>query len=295
MENIIRKCTRKRVFGYLDSGSDTYQLYYHDYGQLQDDIQFAKESAPALVKTENLKVRNAFGVAGVMAGLIGSVLLVCGFLKLTGSYFAQRKMDNIMRNYNPTLIERLEDAAVEQMKSSTESEKHDIYNKTYKFLKDQDDNLDYSETVVLVDLLKQIDGDSFINDSVDTILLTVDLKGFSNCIEYTVTNLPECDSTGYELAVQIYNAQKRIKLSECYSVLVNNADDSKYSKLIQRLAQDLNHDELITKIAEDKLPQELKQADKNSIEYINAIAEIKNEIKLMLDSVIKGNANEDSR
>ncbi|MGB4091925.1 MAG: hypothetical protein WBK46_08290, partial [Ruminococcus flavefaciens] len=177
----------------------------------------------------------------------------------------------------------------------TESEKHDIYNKTYKFLKEQDDNLDYSETVVLVDLLKHIDGDSFINDSVDTMLLTVDLKGFSNCIEYTVTNLTECDSTGFELAVQIYNAQKRINLSECYSVLVNNADDRKYNKLVQRLAQDLNHDELITKIAEERLPQEIKQADKNSSEYVNAIAELKNEIKLALDSVIKGNTNEDSR
>lgn len=295
IENIIKKCTRKRVPGYLDSESDFYPLYYHDYEQLQDDIQFAKESAPALVKTENLKVRNGFGVAGVMAGLIGTVFFVCGFLKLTGSYFAQRKMDNIMNNYNSTLIERLKDVAVEQMKSSTEYEKHDIYNKIYKFLKNQNDNLDYSETVVLVELLKQIDGDSFINDSVDTMLLTVDIKGFSNCIEYTVTNLTECDGTGYELAVQIYNAQKRIDLSECYSILVTNTGDSKYSKLIQRLAQDLNHYEIITKIAEEKLPQELKQADKNSSEYVNKIAEIKNEIKLTLDSVIKGNTNEDIR
>ena len=230
-----------------------------------------------------------------MAGLIGSVLLICGFLKLTGSYFAQRKMDNIMKNYNPTLIERLEDAALEQMKSSTENEKHDIYNKTYKFLRDQDDNLDYSETVVLVNLLKQIDDDSFIIDSVDTMLLTVDLKGFSNCIEYTVTNLTDCDSTGYELAVQIYNAQKRINLLDCYSVLVDNAGNSKYRKLIQRLAQDLNHNELITIIAQEMLPQELKQADKNGSDYINKIAEIKNEIKLTLDSVIKGNTNEDIR
>lgn len=295
LENIIRKCTRKRTPGYMDKESQSYSLYYHDYGQLQEDIQFAKESAPALVKTENIKVRNAFGVSGVMAGLIGTVLLVCGFLKLTGSYFAQRKMDNIMRNYNPTLIERLEDAAIEQMKSSTESEKHDIYNKTYDFLKKQDDNLEYSETVVLVDLLKRINGNSFIAESVDTMLLDVDQKGFSSCIEYTVTNLTDCDSIGYELAVQIYNAQKRTNLSKCYSVLVENADNSKYGKLIQRLAQDLNHDELITKIAEEELPQEFKQSDKNSSEYTNKIAEIKNDIKITLDSVIKGNINEGNR
>jgi len=293
LENIIRKCTKKRVPGYLDKESDVYSSYYHDYKQLQDDIQFAKESAPTLVKTENLKVRNGFGVSGVMAGLMGSVLLVCGFLKLTGSYFAQQKMDNIMQKYNPTLIERLEDAAMEQMKSSTEIEKHDIYNKTYEFLRDQDDDLDYTETVVLVNLMNQIDNNSFVNDSVDTMLLTVDLKGFSSCIEYTITHLTECNSTGYELAVQIYNAQKRINLSECYSVLVANYDDTKYGKMIQRLAQDLNHDELITKIAEEMLPQNLKQADKNSSEYNNKLAEVKNEIKLTLDSAIKGNTDED--
>lgn len=292
LEGIIKKCTRRRVTGYLDKGSQVYDLYYHDYGKLQEDIQFAKESAPALVKTENIKVRNAFGVSGVMAGLIGSVLLVCGFLKLTGSYFAQRKMDNIMRNYNPTLIERLEDATVEQMKSSTEAEKHSIYNKAYKFLKEQDDNLDHSETVVLVDLLKHIDENAFIDESVDTMLLNVDQKGFSGCIEYTVTNLTDCDSTGYELAVQIYNAQKRINLSKCYSVLVENVGNTKFNKLIQRLAQDLNHDELITKIAEENLPQELKDTDRNGTEYINNMAEIKNEIKQTLDSVIKGNTNE---
>ncbi len=295
LEGIIKKCTRKRVVGYLDKESQVYDLYYHDYGQLQKDIQFAKESAPVLVKTENIKVRNAFGVSGVMAGLIGSVLLICSILKLTGSYFAQRKMDNIMSNYNPTLIERLEDAAVEQMKSSTETEKHNIYNKAYRFLKEQDDNLDHSETVVLVDLLKHIDEDSFVNESVDTLLLNVDQKGFSGCVEYTVTNLTGCDGTGYELAVQIYNAQKRINLSKCYSVLVENLGNTKFNKLLQRLAQDLNHDELITKIAENDLPQELRDADKNDAEYIIKMAEIKNGIKQTLDSVIRENSNEVNR
>ena len=143
-----------------------------------------------------------------------------------------------------------------------------------------------------MDLLKQVNAESFIDESIDTMLLDVDQKGFSGCIEYTVTNLTDCNSIGYELAVQIYNAQKRINLSKCYSVLVDNVDNAKFSKLIQRLAQDLNHDELITKIAEEDLPQDLKDADKSSTEYINKMAEIKNEIKQTLDSVIKGNTNE---
>lgn len=294
LENIIRKCTKKRMPGFLDKKSADYSLYYHDYEKLQSDIQLAKESAPALVKTENIKVRNAFGVSGVMAGLIGTVLVVCGFLKLTGSYFAQQKMDNIIRNYNPTLIERLEDAAIEQIRSSTESEKHGIYSKTYDFLKSQDNNLEYSETVVLVELLKYIDDKEFIADFVDAMFLDVEQKGFSSCIEYTVTNLSDCNSTGYELAVQIYNSQKRTNLSECYAALTEYAENLKYSKLVQRLAQDLDHDELITKIAEEKLTQELKLSDKNSVEYTNKLAELKNEIKITIDSVIEGNTDEDS-
>lgn len=292
LEDIIRKCTRRRVAGYLDDKSEVYPLYYHDYEELQKDIKFARKSAPALVKTENIKVRNSFGVAGVMAGLICTVLTICGFLKLTGSYFAQKKIDSIMENYNPTKVERLEEAAVEQMKSSTESEKHNIYTKTYDFLKEENEGLDYSETVVLVDLLKHIDDAEFIAESVDRMLLDVEMKGFSSCVENTVTSLNECESTGYKLAEQIYNAQKRIELSKCYGVLLENINNREYSKLVKRLAQDLNHDEMITAIAEKRLPDDLK--NDGGSEYINKMAEAKNEIKQTLDSVTKGNTDEDS-
>lgn len=292
IENIIRKCTRKRVPGYLDKSNASYQLYYHDYDQLQKDIMIAKETAPALVMVEDIKVRNAFGVSGVMAGFIGTLLLVCLFLKLTGGYFAQRKMETIMSNYNPILIEQLKDAAVDQMKSSTESGKHDIYNKAYQFLKNQDNTLDYYEIVALEGLLKHIGDEAFVDESVDTILLTVDQKDFSRSIEYTVTNLTDCGSTGFELAAQIYNAQNRINLSQCYSVLVDHAGNTEFGKLVQRLAQDLNHDEIITKIAEEKLTDEIRQSDPNSTEYINAMAENKNDIKIAIDGVMKGNADE---
>ena len=65
--------------------------------------------------------------------------------------------------------------------------------------------------------------------------------------------------------------------------------------LIQRLAQDLNHDELITQIAEEKLLQEMGDVDKKSTEYVNKMAENKNDIKNTLEAVIKGNANEGNR
>lgn len=288
LENIIRKCTRKRTEGYLDRNNPAYANYYHNYEELQEDIQIAKDSAPALVKTENIKVRNSFGLAGVMAGLIGTVLIICGILKLSGSYYAQRKMDTIMNNYNPTLIERLEDAAVERMNSATEAEKHNIYNKAYDFLRQQDNSLEYSETIVLVNLLKEVGDGSFVAESVNNILLNVEQKGFINCIEYTVPNLTGCSGIGYELATQIYNAQKRTQLSECYSVLLKHADNTVFAVLTHRLAQDLNHDALITKIAEEQMAKEQPNMDKNSQDYKSRMVEIKYEINSNLQAVIGG-------
>lgn len=288
LEQIIRKCTRKRAEGYLDAKSPVYKDYYHSYKELQEDIQIAKDSAPALVKTENIKVRNAFGLAGVTAGLIGTLLLICLFLKLTGSYYAQRKLDTIMRNYNPTMIERLEDAAIERMMSATETEKHDIYKKTYDFLKQKDNSLEYSETIVLVDMLKRIGDKQFTAESVNTLLLEVEQKGFINCIEYTVTKLPGTEGIGYVLAVQIYNAQRRTNLNRCYSVLCEYADNKAFGKLTQRLASDLNHDTLITKIAEERIAEEMHVADKTSAAYKNRLVEIKYEISETLQNVIGG-------
>lgn len=115
------------------------------------------------------------------------------------------------------------------------------------------DTLNYSETVVLVNLLTQMNNTKFINDSVDQMLLSVDQKELSSCIENTVTGLPNCSSDGYKIAVQIYNAQKRQNLLECYNMLVDNTDNKNLNRLVSRLAQDLNHDEQINSIAEQEL------------------------------------------
>lgn len=287
LENIIKKCTRRREKGFLES-----PLYYHDYKTLHDDIINAKESAPSIMKSENIKVRNSFGVVGVMAGLFCVILLVCGFLKMTGSYFAERKMDNIIENYNPTKIEWLENAATEQMKSSIESEKQNIYNKVFEFLSKEGDTLNYSETVVLVNLLTQMNNTKFINDSVDQMLLSVDQKELSSCIENTVTGLPNCSSDGYKIAVQIYNAQKRQNLLECYNMLVDNTDNKNLNRLVSRLAQDLNHDEQINSIAEQELKSDSNYTLLTEYETDMKLSELKNTIKQTLNNISAfGNVN----
>ena len=64
LERIIKKCTRER-----DDDFTTSEKYYHSYKELRKDIELAKDSAPTIVKEENVKVRTAFRLCGVMASL----------------------------------------------------------------------------------------------------------------------------------------------------------------------------------------------------------------------------------
>lgn len=276
LERIILKCTKRRNNGYITNENNE---YYHSYEKLEDDIILAREAAPTVVKTENVKVRNAFGLVGVMFGLILVLGVICFILKLSGSYFASQKLDTIMSDYNPTKIAWLESAAIEQMNSSNNSEKKEVYNKVYSFLNKQSESFDYAEIVVLIDILANINDLDFVGNSVDEIVLKVDKKGFSNCIQYTVTNLDSAiSSEGYLLASSIYNAQNRKNLVESYSVLKTYSNEvGGFEPMVKRLAQTINHDEII-----EQLASELKNDDRSEL----SVAEVKAEIKKVLNAIV---------
>lgn len=294
LERIIRKCTRRRFIGYQ---SDS--LYYHNYDDLRKDILYAKASAPTTVKTESTKVRNIFYVSGAMLGLMCTTLIVSLFLKFSGSYFAQRKIDSITSNYYPAILDRLESAAIEKILTSNESEKHSLYNTVYDLLKndntktENEDNYDSKidlrsdETDVLVNLLTNMDDDEFVADAIDQMLLDVNDDDLSKTAKDIVMEIHDCDSIGYTLAEQLHNAQSGVDLSFCYSTLTEHSSNSQFGKLVQRLAKALDTYDIIQKIAIEELPQEIKQVDHDSLEYINAIAEKKKEIKNVLDSITR--------
>ncbi len=282
LERILQKCTAQRTAGYAEPDNDR---FYHSYAALKHDIEYARDSAPSLVKTENIKVRNSFGVAGVMLGFVLTLGVVSLVLKLSGSYFAQRKLDTIIDNYNPTKIEWLESAAVEQMQSSSESEKHAIYDKIYTFLWEQDETLDYAEVVVLVELLREIEEPQFVGESVNAIVLNVEKKRLSESIQYTVTNLgKDVSSDGYVLATHIYNAQNRKNLLDCYAALQSYAAkteaDPTFTPLVKKLAQSLNHDEIINRIAQETLAEAERAggAEQDATALVGEIRSVLNEI-----------------
>lgn len=248
LEEIISKCTRSRKDGYFNKDNDD---YYHSYSDLKYDIEYARDSSPTLVKTENIKVRNSFGVVGVMIGLMIVLGALCGILKLSGSYFANQKLESIMSRYNPTMIERLENAAVEQMDSSTKNERQATYDRIRKFMEENDDSLDYSETVVLVDLLKMIDNREFCGNAVDSLMKTIRMEDLSSAVQYMITGLEnDIPGPGYELACAIYNAQHNKELEKCYDIAVEYKDNAEFHDVAVRLAKVLEHDDIIREIAD---------------------------------------------
>lgn len=253
LEKIIQKCTRART---SDFDEENDGKYYNSYSELKDDILYAKASIPTLVKTENIKVRNAFGVAGVMLGLLFVLLIVSTILKFSGSYFAQQKFESVMSNYNPTRIEWLESAAVEQMESSNDSEKQSIYQKTYDFLMEQSEFLDYTEVVTLTNLLTEVSDVQFVGEAVNCIMKNVEREALTRSIQYIATNIDgNIASDGYVLVVQIYNAQEKENLLECYLILqqyISTYESGhELMPLVKKLAQTLNHDDVILRITQE--------------------------------------------
>ena len=250
LQEIISKCTRRREANYFSSDNDN---FYHSYSDLKYDIEYARDSSPNLVKTENIKVRNSFGVVGVMIGLLIVLGALCGILKLSGSYFANQKLESIMSRYNPTMIERLQNAAVEQMDSSTKNERLSTYKRIYQFMIDNDESLDHSETVVLVDLLKMIDSNEFRGSAIDDIIRNIRMEDLSSSVQYIITGLDDgIPGMGYKLAAAIYNAQHNKDLDICFDVASEAVSSQEYHDVAVRLAKVLEHDDIIRSIADSR-------------------------------------------
>lgn len=286
LEEIIKKCTHIRTENYITDSEN----YYHSYGDrktgLINDILIAKGSSPNIIKTEDIKVQVSFGLFGVILALLILLFLVCFiFLKPTGSYFAERKIDNIIENYYPSKMNSLIEASIEQMNASDEEEKHNIYNRIFDFFMAENKGIQYDETEKLVELIGHMNNADFINNSIDALIINVDAGDFNKSIEYIVKKFENIESEGYMFAKQIYNATTRNALYDCYAFLVENFENSKYTILIKRLARELNDDERINKIAETMIQSDAKYDTYDVSEYNIKIAEFKHEIQETLNDI----------
>ncbi|MBE6874253.1 MAG: serine/threonine protein kinase [Ruminococcus albus] len=280
LEQIIIKATRSRTPDYFDRDNKN---YYHDYATLRSDIMDARERSPAVLRTDDIKVRNSFSVSAVFLGLLTTLLCFLGFLYYFGGHFAAHKIDNIMDNYQISKHESLKRAAEEQMRATGVEGRKAIYDKIYDFYYNENDGSDINgiseeEAEDLVQLLDQVPDEEFSRRSFDELLSNTDrqvLLMFSEYVSAADLDIKEdSECIGYELLEKIYESKQPRYAGECYKTLVKYGEKEEYRNLLVYLAKQLNTDQKIDKIVESKGSDEPSAIVRRSVkDYLDSFEE----------------------
>jgi serine/threonine protein kinase len=249
LENILKKCTKARKGNYLDKKNPE---YYHSYSELKEDIEIARDSSPAIVKTENTKVRNTFGVIGVVLGFIGILTVFSMVLGISLNYLSQKKWNALVNNYNATQIEKLGKTANDLMSSTPSGGKGRVYENTVEFLMKNDGVIDSAEAKILVDLLEQIESKESLTKYINQLIQNADDRRYGDISTEIVRLEPGDNCIGYNIAAAIYNVevngnkQKNTKnIINSYEVLNKYKDNNDFKSIVIRLKNTLDHDDII--------------------------------------------------
>lgn len=262
LEKIIKKCTRER-----DDDFTTSEKYYHSYKDLRKDIELAKDSAPTIVKEENVKVRTAFHLCGVMASLAVALYIINGVYHLQAYQIAENKWDNLTASYNETQFSKLSEIAKDYISFASANRVDDTYDKIVKFTYQNNGSISDYEATMIVDILAQLGDQNHLPERVDEIMLHADTSSFraisSEIVKLDVTD--EC--IGYELATAIYNVEvSKTGVLEAYDTLQKYKDNADFINAVIKLKNVLDNDENIALIMEST-----GQTRQEVLEFFNSI------------------------
>lgn len=263
LEKIIKKCTRTRSNDFTTSDK-----YYHSYKDLRKDIELAKDSAPTIVKEENVKVRTAFSLCGVMLSLALVFLIINGIYRVQAYKIAENKWNNLTANYNETQFSKLNGIAEDYISCAAADRMDGTYDKIVSFTYQNNGNISDYEAIMLVDLLAQIDNYGKLPERVDEIMLHADTSSFKAISSEIVKLDVSGDCIGYELATAIYNVEiGKTKVEEAYDTLQKHKDNKEFKNAVIKLKNVLDNDENIKLIMDST-----KQTRKEILEFFNDIS-----------------------
>lgn len=277
LEQIIKKATRSRSYNYFDKNNKN---YYHDYATLRDDIIDAIERSPAVVRTDDIKVRNSFNVSAVFMGLLVTLLCLQGFLYFFGGYFAAHKIDSIMESYQVSKHDALRRAAEEQMKSTDSDGRKEIYERIYDFYYNENEGIgkkvmSEEEAEDLAQLLDMIPDKKYSREQFDKLLDNTDRQVLQMFSEYAVAAdldiKEDSKCISYKILEKIYESRQPRHASDCYETLAEYGDREEYNNLLVYLAKQLNADDKIDKIVEQQESEEPDVIVRRSVkEYLDS-------------------------
>lgn len=262
LEKIIKKCTRTRTNDFTTSDK-----YYHSYKDLRKDIEFVKDSVPTIVKEENVKVRTAFNLCGVMASLALVFLIINSIYHFQAYKIAENKWDNLTANYNETQFSKLSEIANDYISSASPNDLDSTYDKIVGFTYKNNGNISDYEAAMLVDILIQMGDYSKLPERVDEIMLNADAGSFK-AVSSEIVKLDVSDECiGYELATAIYNVEvSKTNVVEAYDTLQKYKDNKEFRNAVIKLKNVLDNDENIKLIMDST-----KQTRQEVLEFYNSI------------------------
>lgn len=241
LEKIIKKCTRTRNRDFTTSDK-----FYHSYKDLRKDIELAKDSVPTIIKDEDVKVRTAFHLCGVMISLALVFLIINSIYHLQAYKIAEHKWDNLTATYNDTQFSKLNQIAHDYISSASANRIDSTYDKIVNFTYQNNGNISDYEATMLVELLIYIGNRDNLPKRVDEIMLYADPGNFK-AISNEIVKLDVFDEcTGYELATAIYNVEvSKTNVIEAYDTLQKYKDNKDFRNAVIKLKNVLDNDENI--------------------------------------------------
>lgn len=246
IEDIIRKCTKKRETG-CEQPSD--KRYYHSYSELKKDIADAENSVPTIVRAENVRVRSAFSLVGKSLSVFTTILIIILIFRLSGFRIAEKKWDELTANYQSTQFSRLESIASDLVKTVPDSGFDDVYRRISSFTY-SDGDIDEQEAALLVSLLEKR-RNRISGQYIDEIMQYANTRKFRE-ISVEIMKLDvSADSTGYDFAAAIYNTEvKKEKYDEAYRLLAEKYNDVQFRNAAVKLKNILDNDAAVAVISE---------------------------------------------
>ena len=249
IENIIRTCTKARTTHYTEEDN---RDFYHSYSDLKKDIEDARNSAPTIVRAENIKVRNAFGMFGITMGVAVAFLLMISLYRLVGYRVAMDKWKSLVSGYNVTQFYKLDTLSMDLIKTAPGGRQDSTYKMISGFTY-EDGDIDDKEAGLLVKLLKKMEGSEQLNAHIDEIMQQGNPKNFKEITSEIMTIEPATESDGYKIAKAIYNAEVgKTGYTEAFEVLDRYREDGRFRNAVIKLRNVLDNDETIRLLAEDR-------------------------------------------
>ena len=247
LDKIIKKCTKSRKDDFRISDK-----YYHSYKDLKRDIEIAKDSTPTIVKEENLKVRNAFRLGGILCAIALVFLGINSIYHGRAYQIAENKWNTLVPTYNETQFNRLSTVAMDYVQAAPANEVVATYNKIEDFTYQNEGSITSYEVAMLVQLLEEIGNNAMLPERVDTIMKNAEPSSFRDISTQIISLDVTGDCVGYELATAIYNAEvSKTDIVRAFHTLEKHKGNDDFLNAVIKLKNVLDNDEYIAVIAEE--------------------------------------------